>query len=80
MRKEFAPASSLATAQIQMLGAHGELKVATSRLRLRETDTDTSIDALSPEGLVTASIQNSSDKFVSLSLLSRMKGQIRYLK
>ncbi|PIA38536.1 hypothetical protein AQUCO_02700026v1 [Aquilegia coerulea] len=80
MRKEFVPASSLATAQIQMLCAHGELKDATSRLRLRETDTDTSIDAISPEGLVDANIQNSSDKFMSLTLLSRMKGQIRYLK
>lgn len=80
MRKEYAQARSLAIAQSQVLNAHDELNMATSRLRLRENEDDNSIDALSLEELDTASVENSSEKFVALSSLSRIKGQLRYLK
>ncbi|KAI7749310.1 hypothetical protein M8C21_023645 [Ambrosia artemisiifolia] len=80
MRKEYAQARSLAIAQAQVLNAHDELNMATSRLRLRENEDDKSIDALSLEELETASVENSSEKFVALSSLSRIKGQLRYLK
>nr|XP_043631781.1 E3 ubiquitin-protein ligase SHPRH [Erigeron canadensis] len=80
MRKEYAQARSLAIAQAQVLNAHDELNMATSRLRLREIEDDTSIDALSLEELETASVENSGEKFFALSSLSRIKGQLRYLK
>ncbi|KAI3800036.1 hypothetical protein L1987_35343 [Smallanthus sonchifolius] len=80
MRKEYAQARSLAIAQAQVLNAHDELNMATSRLRLRENEDNKSIDALSLEELETASVENSSEKFVALSSLSRIKGQLRYLK
>ncbi|KAK9061003.1 hypothetical protein SSX86_018183 [Deinandra increscens subsp. villosa] len=80
MRKEYAQARSLAIAQAQVLNAHDELNMATSRLRLRENEDDNSIDALGLEELETANVENSSEKFVALSSLSRIKGQLRYLK
>ncbi|ERN04198.1 E3 ubiquitin-protein ligase SHPRH isoform X1 [Amborella trichopoda] len=81
MRKEFPAARSLSVVQAQYLRAHDEIKMATSRLRLRETnDEHSTIDALSSEELVTASVQFSGEKFLSLATLSRMKGQLRYLK
>ncbi|KAK1409267.1 hypothetical protein QVD17_35793 [Tagetes erecta] len=80
MRKEYAQARSLAIAQAQVLNAHDELNMATSRLRLKENEDDKSIDALSLEELETASVENSSEKFVALSSLLRIKGQLRYLK
>ncbi|KAA8533961.1 hypothetical protein F0562_031478 [Nyssa sinensis] len=80
MRKEYAQARSLAIAQAQVLRAHDEIKMATSRLRLRENEDDNSIDALSPGELEAASAENSSDKFLALTSLSRIKGQLRYLK
>ncbi|GFY84449.1 RING-finger, DEAD-like helicase, PHD and SNF2 domain-containing protein [Actinidia rufa] len=80
MRKEYAQARSLAIAQAQVLRAHDEIKMATSRLRLRENGDDMSIDALSPGELDAASVENSSDKFLALTSLSRIKGQLRYLK
>ncbi|KAI3458420.1 hypothetical protein Pfo_015083 [Paulownia fortunei] len=80
MRKEYALARSLAISQAQVLRAHDEIKMATSRLRLRENEDDKSIDALSPEELDTASVENSSEKFLALDSLSRIKGQLRYLK
>lgn len=80
MRKEYAHARSLAIAQAQVLNAHDELKMATSRLRLRENEDDKSIDALGLEELEAASVENSSEKFLALSSLSRIKGQLRYLK
>ncbi|KAL8247869.1 hypothetical protein R6Q59_009085 [Mikania micrantha] len=80
MRKEYAQARSLAIAQAQVLNAHDELNMATSRLRLRENEDDKSIDALSLEELETASVENSSEKFLALSSLSRIRGQLRYLK
>ncbi|CAI9091902.1 OLC1v1027013C1 [Oldenlandia corymbosa var. corymbosa] len=80
MRKEYALARSLARAQAQVLRAHDEVQMAISRLRLREDDKDNSIDALSPEELDAASTQNSSEKFLALSSLTRIRGQFRYLK
>ncbi|XP_010253038.1 PREDICTED: E3 ubiquitin-protein ligase SHPRH [Nelumbo nucifera] len=81
MRKEYTQARSLATVQAQLLRAHDEIKMATSRLRLRETENDASaLDALSSEELVAANVEFSNEKFMSLSLLSRIKGQLRYLK
>ncbi|XP_074286458.1 uncharacterized protein LOC141611745 [Silene latifolia] len=80
MRKEYAHARSLATVQAQLLLAHDEIKMATSRLRLKENDEDKSIDALSLEELDVASIENSSEKFISLATLSRIRGKLRYLQ
>lgn len=80
MRKEYGHARSLALAQAQVLNAHDEISMATSRLRLRENEDDKSIDALSLEELETANVENSSEKFVALSSLLRVKGQLRYLK
>lgn len=80
MRKEYAQARSLATAQAQVLRAHDEIKMATSRLRLRENENDKSIDALAPGELDAASVEYSGEKLIALSELSRIKGQLRYLK
>ncbi|KAK9283240.1 hypothetical protein L1049_011476 [Liquidambar formosana] len=80
MRKEYAHARSLAIAQAQVLRAHDEIKMATSRLRLRENENDKSIDALSLGELDAASVENSHEKLMALTLLSRTKGQLRYLK
>ncbi|KAL3834738.1 hypothetical protein ACJIZ3_009474 [Penstemon smallii] len=80
MRKEYAQARFLAIAQAQVLRAHDEIKMATSRLRLRENEDDKSIDALSTDELDIANVENSSEKFLALALLTRVKGQLRYLK
>ncbi|KAK4351223.1 hypothetical protein RND71_030536 [Anisodus tanguticus] len=80
MRKEYAQARLLATAQAHVLRAHDEITMATSRLHLKEDENDKSIDALDPEELDAASAEWSSEKFFFLSSLSRMKGQLRYLK
>lgn len=80
MRKEYPLARTLAIAQAQVLRAHDEIKMATSRLRIRENEDDKSIDALSMEELDIASVENSSEKFVAQASLSRIKGQLRYLK
>ncbi|KAH9702948.1 RING-finger DEAD-like helicase PHD and SNF2 domain-containing protein [Citrus sinensis] len=80
MRKEYANARSLATAQAQFLRAHDEIRMATTRLHLKEDDNDTSVDALSPDELASASVTNSSEKFISMTLLSQVKGKLRYLK
>ncbi|KAK1388404.1 E3 ubiquitin-protein ligase SHPRH [Heracleum sosnowskyi] len=80
MRKEYVQARSLATAQAQVLRAHDEIKMATSRLRLRENEDDNSVDALTPADLDPASVEYSSEKFVALSTISSVKGQLRYLK
>lgn len=80
MRKEYALARSLAIAQAQVLCAYDEIKMATCRLRLKEDLDDDSMDALSLDEIDAASTQNSSDKFLELSSLSRIKGQLRYLK
>lgn len=80
MRKEYAHARSLAIAQAQVLRAYDEIKMATSRLRLRENADDNSIDALSLEELDVASVENSSEKFLSLTTLSQIRGKLRYLQ
>ncbi|CAA0813112.1 Unknown protein [Striga hermonthica] len=80
LRKEYALARSLAIAQAQVFRAHDELMMAMSRLRLRENEDDKSIDASSSEELDIASVENSSKKFIELGSLSRIKGQLRYLK
>ncbi|GAB2270839.1 hypothetical protein Dimus_005705 [Dionaea muscipula] len=80
MRKEYAHARSLATAQAQVLRAHDEIKMATSRLRLRENNEDTALDTLSLEELDIADVQNSSEKFMSMDLLARTKGKLHYLQ
>ncbi|KZV51925.1 snf2 histone linker phd ring helicase [Dorcoceras hygrometricum] len=80
MRKEYALARSLAISQAQVLRAHDEIKMATSRLRLKANEDDKSVDALSPGELDIASDENSSEKFLALASLSRIKGQLRFLK
>ncbi|XP_057989897.1 uncharacterized protein LOC110633932 isoform X2 [Hevea brasiliensis] len=80
MRKEYSHARSLAVSQAQLLRAHDEIRMATSRLHLRENENDDSIDALGPNELESASVLHSNEKFISLSMLSRIKGRLRYLK
>ncbi|KAG6402018.1 hypothetical protein SASPL_138887 [Salvia splendens] len=80
LRKEYALARSLAVSQAHVLRAHDEIKMATSRLRLREDEDDKSIEALSPEELDMSSVENSGEKFLALDALSRIKGHLRYLK
>ncbi|KAF6143028.1 hypothetical protein GIB67_041096, partial [Kingdonia uniflora] len=69
MRKEFTYATSLANAQAKVMAIYDEIKVATSRL-----------NGLSSEEVIVQSAQYTSEKFMSLSLLSRTKGQLRYLQ
>ncbi|XP_031278860.1 E3 ubiquitin-protein ligase SHPRH [Pistacia vera] len=80
MRKEYAHARSLAIAQAQVLRSHDEIRMATTRLHLKENEDDNSIDALSPDELAAASVTNSSEKFMAMTFLSRIKGKLRYLK
>ncbi|XP_039128220.1 LOW QUALITY PROTEIN: E3 ubiquitin-protein ligase SHPRH [Dioscorea cayenensis subsp. rotundata] len=81
MRREFSQARGLFVAQAQMLHAHDEIKCATSRLRLKLTDDEPpAIDVLSKEELIPSSMQFTSDKFSGLSSLTRIRGQLRYLK
>lgn len=80
MRKEYRHARLLALAQAQVLNAYDEIKMATTRLHIRESENDKSIDALSPNELASASVMNTSDKFLSLTSLSNIKGKLRYLK
>ncbi|CAM8970633.1 unnamed protein product [Rhodiola kirilowii] len=80
MRKEYPHARSLAIAQAQVLHAYDEIKMATSRLRLRKSEDDNSVDALSIEQLDEACVQNTHAKILALSSLLRIKGQLRYLK
>ncbi|KAL9249583.1 E3 ubiquitin-protein ligase SHPRH-like protein [Drosera capensis] len=80
MRKEYAHARSLAIAQAQVLRAHDEIMMASSRLRLRENNKDTALDTLSLEELDIADLQNSTEKYVSQALLERTKGKLRYLQ
>lgn len=82
MRKEYGVARSLCIAQAQLLRAHDELRMATSRLCLQEQDDD----AKSPYAITSLaeveanSVQFSSDKFMSLRELSHTKGKLSYLK
>lgn len=80
MRREYGHARSLAIAQAQVLCAHDELKMATTRLHIRENEKEKAVDTLSRDELPSASVQYSDDKFISLTLLSRVKGKLRYLK
>ncbi|PKA53189.1 Putative SWI/SNF-related matrix-associated actin-dependent regulator of chromatin subfamily A member 3-like 2 [Apostasia shenzhenica] len=81
MRREFTHARLLSRSQAQLLRAHDEIKLSTSRLRLKETeDEPAAINILSKEELIPHSMQFSSDKFGSMSSLSCIKGQLRYLK
>ncbi|XP_022637826.1 E3 ubiquitin-protein ligase SHPRH isoform X3 [Vigna radiata var. radiata] len=80
MRKEFGHARSLALAQAQYLRAHDEIKMAVSRLHLRTSEDDKSLDALGENELVAASSNFSHEKFMSLTMLSQTKGKLRYLK
>ncbi|QCE00806.1 E3 ubiquitin-protein ligase SHPRH [Vigna unguiculata] len=80
MRKEFGHARSLALAQAQYLRAHDEIKMAVSRLHLRTSEDDKSLDALGENELTAASSNFSHEKFMSLTMLSQTKGKLRYLK
>ncbi|KAG0481686.1 hypothetical protein HPP92_012544 [Vanilla planifolia] len=80
MRREFVQARLLARAQAQLLGAHDEIQLCTSRLRLKEDNEPSAINILNKEDLIPCSLQFSSDKFISLGSLTRIKGQLRYLK
>ncbi|MED6124025.1 hypothetical protein PIB30_055145, partial [Stylosanthes scabra] len=80
MRKEFGHARSLALAQAQYLRAHDEIKMAVSRLHLKANEDDKSLDALGEDELFAASSNFSHDKFMSLNMLSQIKGKLRYLK
>lgn len=80
MRKEYAVSRSLCIAQAQVLRAHDEIRIATSRLRLREDDDDNSLDALCFEELPAHNVQYSNDKMIALAFLSRIRGKLRYLK
>ncbi|KAL9315887.1 hypothetical protein ACSQ67_016888 [Phaseolus vulgaris] len=80
MRKEFGQARSLALAQAQYLRAHDEIQMAVSRLHLRASEDDKSLDALGENELVAASSNFSHEKFMSLTMLSQTKGKLRYLK
>lgn len=81
MRKEYSQARSLSVAQSQFLGAYDEIRMATTRMRLKVTDDEpNNITVLSREELVSHNLQYSSDKFLSLNKLAGIKGQLRYLK
>ncbi|KAF8063114.1 hypothetical protein N665_1184s0003 [Sinapis alba] len=80
MRKEYAHARVLARAQAHLLRAYDEIKMATMRLQLRESEDDTAIYALSLDELDAASVQNTNDKFLAQSSLLSIKGKLRYLK
>uniref|UniRef100_A0A803PQD2 RRM domain-containing protein n=1 Tax=Cannabis sativa TaxID=3483 RepID=A0A803PQD2_CANSA len=69
MRKEFAHARALAISQAQVLHAHDEIKMTTTRLHLEVDENDKSFYALTKEELPSASVQYSSDKFMALHLL-----------
>ncbi|KAJ0259432.1 RING-finger [Hirschfeldia incana] len=80
MRKEYVHARVLARAQAHLLRAYDEIKMATMRLQLRESEDDTAIYALSLDELDAASVQNTNDKFLAQSSLLNIKGKLRYLK
>ncbi|XP_042375333.1 E3 ubiquitin-protein ligase SHPRH-like [Zingiber officinale] len=81
MRKEYTHARSLSRAQAQVLRAHDEIKMATTRLSLKETEDEPApINVLSKGEVIPSSLQLTSEKFISLSSLQRLKGQLRYLK
>ncbi|TVU37226.1 hypothetical protein EJB05_10529 [Eragrostis curvula] len=81
MRKEFSQARFLSIAQNQLLRAHDEIKMSISRMKLKERDDEPSaVNIVTREELIPYNVQFTSDKFVSLSSLARIRGQLRYLK
>ena len=81
MRKEFSFARSLSISQNQLLRAHDEIKMSISRLQLKENDDEPSaVNIVTREELIPYNVQFTSDKFVALSSLARIRGQLQYLK
>ncbi|WVZ67083.1 hypothetical protein U9M48_016220 [Paspalum notatum var. saurae] len=81
MRKEFSQARFLSIAQTQLLRAHDEIKMSISRLQLKEKNDEPSAgNIVTREELIPYSVQFTSEKFMSLSSLARVRGQLRYLK
>nr|TKW36527.1 hypothetical protein SEVIR_2G446300v2 [Setaria viridis] len=81
MRKEFSQARFLSIAQNQLLRAHDEIKMSISRMQLKEKDGEPSaVNIVTREELIPYSVQFTSEKFMSLSSLARVRGQLRYLK
>ncbi|XP_037475762.1 E3 ubiquitin-protein ligase SHPRH-like isoform X1 [Triticum dicoccoides] len=81
MRKEFSLARSLSIAQNQLLRAHDEIKMSISRLQLKENDDEPSaVNIVTREELIPYNVQFTSDKFLALTSLARIRGQLRYLK
>uniref|UniRef100_A0A0D9X2Z0 RING-type domain-containing protein n=1 Tax=Leersia perrieri TaxID=77586 RepID=A0A0D9X2Z0_9ORYZ len=81
MRKEFSHARNLSIAQTQLLRAHDEIKMSLSRLQLKENDDEPSaVNIVTREELIPYNVQFTSDKFLSLSSLARIRGQLRYLE
>lgn len=81
MRKEFSQARFLSIAQNQLLRAHDEIKMSISRLQLKEKDDEPSaVNIVTREELIPYNVQFTSEKFMSLSSLARVRGQLRYLK
>ncbi|XP_039834097.1 E3 ubiquitin-protein ligase SHPRH-like isoform X4 [Panicum virgatum] len=81
MRKEFSQARFLSIAQNQLLRAHDEIKMSISRLQLKEKDDEPSaVNIVTREELIPYNVQFTSEKFMSLTSLARVRGQLRYLK
>jgi E3 ubiquitin-protein ligase SHPRH len=81
MRKEFSQARFLSIAQNQLLRAHDEIKMSISRMQLKEKDDEPSaVNIVTREELIPYNVQFTSEKFMSLSSLARVRGQLRYLK
>ncbi|KAM3372012.1 hypothetical protein ACQJBY_019085 [Aegilops geniculata] len=81
MRKEFSLARSLSIAQNQLLRAHDEIKMSISRLQLKENDDEPSaVNIVTREELIPYNVQFTSDKFLALTSLACIRGQLRYLK
>jgi E3 ubiquitin-protein ligase SHPRH len=81
MRKEFSQARFLSIAQNQLLRAHDEIKMSISRMQLKEKDDEpNAVNIVTREELIPYNVQFTSEKFMSLSSLARVRGQLRYLK
>lgn len=81
MRKEFSLARSLSICQNQLLRAHDEIKMSISRLQLKENDDEPSaVNIVTREELIPYNVQFTSEKFLALTSLARIRGQLRYLK
>jgi len=71
----------LSIAQNQLLRAHDEIKMSISRLQLKEKDDEPSaVNIVTREELIPYNVQFTSEKFMSLTSLARVRGQLRYLK